>query len=102
MKTYLSCKRIKQHFWLGIANFPMPGHGIRPFFVKMSGVKVLDYRHTFIGKNVAFDGVYPERITIESGVRITNGTSILTHFINPATGTYKHGEVRIKKGAFNH
>lgn len=100
MKTYLSWKRVKQHFWLMFANLPMPGHGIRPFFVQLSGVKLLDYKHTFIGKNVDFDGVHPELITIESGVRITGGTSILTHYINPATGTYKNGEVRIKKGAF--
>lgn len=24
----------------------------------------------------------------------------MSHFINPATGTYRNGEVRIKKGAF--
>lgn len=100
MKTYFSLKRAKQQLWFMIANLPMPGHGIRPYFVKRGGVKILDYKHTYIGKDVDFDGVHPELITIESGVRITAGTSILTHFINPATGTYNNGEVRIRKGAF--
>lgn len=100
MKTYLSWKRIKEHFWLGIANLPMPGHGIRPFFVRLGGVKIIDVKKTFIGKNVGFDGVHPELITIESGVRITAGTSILTHFIDPNTGSYNNGNVVIKKNAF--
>lgn len=100
MKTYLSWKRIRQHFWLSIANLPMPGHGIRPYFVRWGGVSVISPKDTFIGRHVSFDGVHPELIIIEPGVRITGGVCILSHFINPATGTYRNGEVRIKKGAF--
>lgn len=54
----------------------------------------------FIGKNVEFDGVHPELVTIEKGVRITYGSSILTHFINPETGRYTNGEVILKEGCF--
>lgn len=100
MKTYVSWKRIKSHFYLGVANLPMPGHGYRPVFVKLGGVNILNTKKTFIGKNVEFDGVHPELITIEPGVRVTEGSSILTHFINPMSGQYITGEVRIKKGAF--
>lgn len=100
MKTYLSWKRIRQFFWFTIANLPMPGHGIRPFFVKLGGVKVISPKCTFIGRHVSFDSVHPELIIIEPGVRITEGVCVLSHFINPATGTYRNGEVRIKKGAF--
>lgn len=100
MKTYFSLKRLKQHFWFGIANLPMPGHGYRPFFVKMGGVNILEVKKTFIGKNVTFDGVHPELITIEPGVRVADGCSILTHYINPTTCCYINGEVKIKKGSF--
>ena len=35
MKLFITWKRLKQQFWLSIANLPMPGHSVRPFFVKM-------------------------------------------------------------------
>lgn len=100
MKYFITWKRLKQQFWLSIANLPMPGHGVRPFFVKMGGVKIQDWRNTYIGKNVSFDGVTPEMTIIEKGVRITEGTCILTHFINPKTGSFDHDIVLIKKEAF--
>jgi acetyltransferase-like isoleucine patch superfamily enzyme len=66
----------------------------------MGGVKIKDYKKTFIGKNVSFDTVAPELITVEPGVRITENSAILTHFLNPDTNSYTYGSVVIKKGAF--
>ena len=66
----------------------------------MGGVKILDYKNTFIGEDVLFDTVHPELITIESGVRITMRTIILTHFIGSEDGRYSYGKVHIKKNAF--
>lgn len=63
-------------------------------------VKIMDPKHTFIGTGIAWDTVHPDKIIIGSGVRITARTSILTHFINPKTGIFESGEVRIKKNAF--
>lgn len=100
MAKYVTLKRIYQRLWLMISNLPMSGHGVRPWFVKMGGVKILDPKHTFIGTDVGWDTVHPEKIIIESGVRITARTSILTHFINPLNGDYTSGEVHIKKNAF--
>lgn len=37
---------------------------------------------------------------VEKGVRITAGTIVLTHFINPQTGSFDHGVVLIKRDAF--
>lgn len=98
MKLYFSWKRIYQHFWLAIADLPMPGHVIRPFFVKLGGVKVKSFQ-CFIGRNVSFDGVRPDLITIEEKAIITNGTIILTHFANPQ-GKWYYGEVHIGYHAF--
>lgn len=55
---------------------------------------------TLIGENVLFDTNYPEDITIEEGVRLTAGVSIVTHFMNPKTGAYDRGKVHIKKRAW--
>ena len=66
MAKYVTLKRIYQRVWLLLSNLPMSGHGVRPWFVKMGGVKVLDPKHTFIGT----DMVHPEKIIIESGVRL--------------------------------
>lgn len=97
MAKYVTFKRIYQRIWLLLSNLPMSGHGVRPWFVKFGGVKVLDPKHTFIGTDIGWDTVHPEKIVIESGVRLTSRTSILTHFINPQTGDYTCGEVRIKR-----
>ncbi len=100
MAKYVTLKRIYQRVWLLLSNLPMSGHGVRPLFVKMGGIKILDPKNTFIGTDIGWDTVHPEKIVIESGVRLTSRTSILTHFINPQTGDYTCGEVRIKKNAF--
>ena len=100
MAKYVTLKRIYQRLWLMISNLPMSGHGVRPWFVKMGGVKIMDPKHTFVGTDVDWDTVHSEKIIIESGVRLTARTCILTHFINPQNGDYTCGEVRIKRNAF--
>ena len=100
MARYITFKRIYQRIWLLLSNLPMSGHGVRPLFVKMGGVKIMDPKHTFIGTDIDWDTVHPEKIIIESGVRLTARTCILTHFINPQTGSFESGVVRIKKNAF--
>lgn len=42
MAKYVTLKRIYQRVWLLLSNLPMSGHGVRPLFVKMGGVKILD------------------------------------------------------------
>lgn len=100
-RSFITFRKVYQQFWMQIANLPfVPGHKWRPLFVKMGGVKVSDYQKVFIGRNVGFDAVHPELITIKKGVRITGGTSVLTHFYNPSTGHYDKGPVIIEEGAF--
>ena len=50
----------------------MCGHVIRPFFVKMAGVQILDYKSTFIGEGVVFDSVHPDKIKISGGGKNNN------------------------------
>ena len=65
----------------------------------MGGVNIKCPKKTFIGEDVIFDTNYPEDIVIEEGVRLTVGVRIVTHFMNPKTGSYDRGQVQVGKGA---
>lgn len=95
----MNLSRIKKLLFLHISRLPMCGHVIRPFFVKMAGVHILDYKSTFIGEGVVFDSVHPDKIIISGGARITMHTIILTHYLNPLTNRYTSGTVSIGQDA---
>lgn len=84
--------------WLANA-LPMQGHH-RYRFVKHGGVNIEG--PCYIYKNVYFDSVAPHLITIGKNATITQGTTILTHYIDPdqAGRSYKMGEVHIEEDAF--
>ncbi|MCM1140681.1 MAG: acyltransferase [Muribaculum sp.] len=71
-------------------------------FLEMGGVQVVDYQNTFIGKNVIIDTNRPSSITVESGVYITHGCTILAHFMDPKKPPthFDFGTVHIKENAF--
>ena len=96
----MTLKRLKTLVFLHLAHMPMPSRRTRPHFYKLGGVKIIDYKRTFIGENVNLDTNYPEDIIIEPGVRITIGGTIVTHFMEPSSGTYSRGKVHIKENAY--
>lgn len=96
----MNVRRIKMLLFLHLQHLPMPSRKWRPWFCKMGGVCVLDYKHTFIGEDVTFDTNYPQDIIIHRGVRVTSGCKIVTHFMQPETGTYARGKVEVKEGAY--
>ena len=96
----MNIRRLGILIYLHIAQLPMPSKKWRPFFCKLGGVKIKDYKHTFIGANVNLDTNYPEDIIIERGVRITIGGTIVTHFFDTTTGEYLRGQVHIKENAY--
>lgn len=96
------------YFWLMCANLPM-SRGFRWRFVKRAGVKFLppakpnDRRCYFVGKNVTWDGVYPEDIEIGNNAHIINGSVILSHYFTideRGRCVYKHGKVVIGEHVF--
>lgn len=98
----MKIQRLKSLIFLNLAHLPMPSKKWRPLFLKWGGVQVIDYQHTFIGQRVIIDTNRPYLITIEPGVYITHGCTILSHFLNtklPPT-KFVSGEIRIKKNAF--
>ncbi|MEA3337017.1 MAG: acyltransferase [Chloroflexota bacterium] len=66
------------------------------------GVDFVDHRRVFIGDNVVFDQLHPERIHIGVNVKITDGAKILTHFYDPAYNEHAMwvGDVVIEDDVF--
>lgn len=97
---YMSLKRIKQLFFMWLAN-TLPLRGFQRFkLVKLGGVNIKG--PCWIYRNVYFDSVAPHLITIEKGVTITQNTTILTHFLDPTKKgrNYNLGKVHIEEDAF--
>ncbi|MBR4952420.1 MAG: acyltransferase [Alistipes sp.] len=97
---YMSFKRLSRIFFMWLSNaLPLQGHQ-RYKLVKWGGVNVKG--PCYIYKDVYFDSVAPDLITIEKGVTITQGTTILTHFLdsNQKGRHYRLGNVHIEEGAF--
>ena len=82
-----------------LANLPMKST-TRACFVKWGGVKIGG--KCFIYKNVVFDRVAPERISLGKNVTITDGVKILTHFFDPSVPgrNFRIGNVVIEDDVF--
>lgn len=96
----ISFKRISQIFFMWLANtLPLRGHQ-RWRLVKLGGVDVKG--PCWIYSSVHFDTVAPHLITIEKGVTITRGTTILTHFLDPTQKgrMFRLGHVKIEEDVF--
>ena len=96
----MKLSRIRKLIFLHLAHLPMKSRGLRTQIVKWGGVTIKNPKKTFIGENVTFDTNYPEDIIIEEGVRVTIGCVLLTHFMEPSTGSYSRGKIIIKKRAY--
>lgn len=93
-------KRIFRWLFLRLANvIPMlPQH--RAGVLRLAGLNI--GKNVLIYKDVHFDTVAPEMISIGDDSTITSGVRILTHFLDPSsTGRcFRLGEVRIGKNVF--
>lgn len=66
--------------WIGLADLPMmPQH--RAKCLKMAGVNIKGRAMIYGG--VGVDTVYPDVSISEKVLRITAGTKILTHYLDP-------------------
>lgn len=97
----MTLRRIKMLIFLNLQKISLwRSRGHRPSLARLGGVHVLNPSKTFIGEGVIFDTNYPDDIIIEEGVRITARCILLTHFMEPTSGTYSRGKVCIKKRAY--
>lgn len=65
-----------------LMRLPMP-RTWRSVFVKMGGVRLTGRRY-FIARDVQFDSMYPENITLHDDVHLTSGVRLLTHRLDTA------------------
>ena len=85
----------------------IPSKGVRPWLCRLGGINIAHPSTVFIGNDVRFDDIAPDRITIGDDVRITTGVKILTHFLDtdfvPSSGKpfqFTTGDVKIGNGVF--
>ncbi len=99
MLKYFTTKRLCHWFFLSMANIPISG-SFRWKLVKWGGVKIKG--KCYIYRNVKFDRVVPEKITIGKNVTITDNVKILTHFLETqkAGRHFRHGDVIIEDDVF--
>lgn len=93
-------KRLWRKLWISIATLPMmPQH--RAKLLKWGGGVHIKGRAMIYG-GVGIDTVYPDCIFIGNGVRITAGTKILTHYLDPSQPGvhFRKGEVHIGDDVF--
>lgn len=97
----MKLKRIVMLVFLNLQKMGVwKSRGHRATIAKMGGVSILHPSKTFIGEGVIFDTNYPYDIVVEEGVRITTRCILLTHFMEPTSGTYSRGKIHIKKNAY--
>lgn len=97
---YMSFKRLKCFFYLTLSKvLPIQGHQ-RYIFVKLAGVNIVGKPRIY--RNVYFDTTAPELITVHHNATITQGTTILTHFLqNKGPGNwFRLGAVKIEEDVF--
>lgn len=97
---YMSFKRLKNIFFIWLSNtLPLRGHH-RYKILRLAGINIKG--KCFIYKNVNFDTVSPELITIGKNVTLTHGCTILTHYFDPrqAGRNFRYGKVIIEDDVF--
>ncbi|BFM16483.1 hypothetical protein R50073_26660 [Maricurvus nonylphenolicus] len=99
---FKSVKLLRNNFLRLLIDYVPLSSGFKVFLYRLMGVNIPDARSVFIGKGVVLDGVFPENITIEPNVMITQGAVILTHFYDPSyeDHAFRVGKITIQKGAF--
>lgn len=86
---------------------PLISGKLRVLLQRAHGVRFADWRSTFLGEDVFFDDIYPEKISVGRNVRITAGVRILTHYFDTRfvptperPFRFYHGEVQIGDNVF--
>jgi acetyltransferase-like isoleucine patch superfamily enzyme len=91
LKKDYSLKRVFRKFIFLIASkFPFIPGKLRAYLFKTGGVNFSNPKTCFIGQNVYFDDLNPGLISIGSNTIITEGTRILSHFLDVNYNDFDH------------
>jgi acetyltransferase-like isoleucine patch superfamily enzyme len=91
LKNDYSLKRIcrKLLFWVA-SNIPLIPGKYRALMFSWGGVNFESPLKCFIGKNVYFDDLHPGLISIGQNTIITEGTRVLSHFLDANYNDFDH------------
>lgn len=86
-----SVKRLIRKIIFSIASGSrfLPGR-YRAYLFSLGGVRFKKPLSCFVGKNVYFDDLHPEKISVGENTIITEGTRILSHFLDLNYSDYDH------------
>ena len=96
----MNIKRLKTFLFFALAKMPMKGQ-TRCGFYRLGGVDFAD-KHSYIGRDVLFDTMYPQNIHIGKHVHITAKVCILTHYLETSAKgiNWRQGHVYVGDGTF--
>jgi heptaprenylglycerol acetyltransferase len=91
LKSNYSIKRIirKLIFFIASKTPFLPGK-YRALLFNLGGVNFRKPLSCFIGSNVYFDDLHPELITVGENTIITEGTRVLSHFLDVSYDDFDH------------
>ena len=95
----MNIKRLKINLFLSLMNLPMKRQQ-RWRLARLAGVDI--GRETFIGRNVIFDSMYPEKISCGTNVHIADGCVFLTHYLDTSRDGihFVSGEIELGNNVF--
>lgn len=102
-KDYSFNRIVRKIVFFIASSFPLLPGGTRAKLFKIGGVKFISSKTCFIGKNVYFDDLNPSLIVIGSNTIITEGSRVLSHFLDVNYNDFDHqylGEVTIGNNVF--
>lgn len=104
LKKDYSFKRIRRKLLFLIASkLPFLPGKFRAILFNIGGVNFIKPTSCFVGYNVYFDDLNPELITIGENSIITEGTRILSHFLDTTYNDFDHqyiGKIVIGNNVF--
>lgn len=99
-----SLRRVFRKFlFLAASRFPLLPGKFRAVLFSIGGVRFVRPKTCFIGFNVYFDDLHPNLIKIGEKTIITEGTRILSHFLDASYNDFDHqylGNVEIGNNVF--
>jgi acetyltransferase-like isoleucine patch superfamily enzyme len=95
----MNIKRLKINLFLSLMNLPMRRQK-RWRFARWAGVNIGP--ETFIGRNVTFDSMYPEKLKCGTNVHIADGCVFLTHYLDTSRDGihFVSGEIELGNNVF--